>query len=329
MRSRTLVSIVAAAAAVATLTACGDAGSDTGSGSGSDGSLPRIATVVSYPALPSGLELGLFDDAFGTDASGMEVEFVPTGAEGVAALAAGHTDVVIGGFDSAALLGAPNARVLAMSEASPETHALLVPTDSEVQGLEDLEGATIGGWSATLSPFLALMLSDAGLPADYVEYIQVPNDGGLAALTSGAIDAWYTFDPFYAQAELEGLARPILDGSDFFLNPIVIVTSEEYLAENADTLENFLTGYAEATDWVNANPTEAGAYMAEATGMTEDAAALTIERRHYELTVPTADDVAWMDSMGEVLVDAGTLPELPDLQTQIDTTIVQQVLESR
>jgi len=327
MRARSLISLAASAATVLALAACGN-GSDPGGGDEAGGAieLPNVATVVSYPALPSGLELGLFDEAFGTDASGMSVEYVSSGADGVAALASGTIDLVIGGYDPPAMLGASNARIIAMTETSPQTHAILVAPGSGIESIEDLQGLTVGGFSSALAPFLALMLANAGLPGDYFDYIQVPPDGGLAALTSGAIDAWYTWDPFYAQAQLDNLAEVVVDGADFFLNPIVIVAREDYLADNPEAVEAFLTGYRASVDWVNSNPDEAAAYMAEATGMTPEAAAITIERRDYALTVPTESDIAWMESLGQALVEAGTLSSVPDLDVAIDTTVLESVL---
>ncbi|GAB2622424.1 ABC transporter substrate-binding protein [Pseudactinotalea suaedae] len=328
MRTRPLIALAATAATVLTLAACNN-DAESGGGSSEDGGaidLPNVATVVSYPALPSGLELGLFDEPFGQDASGMTVEFVSSGADGVSALASGNVDLVIGGYDPPAMLGATNARIIAMTETSPETHAILVPPGSGIDSIEDLQGLTVGGFSSALAPFLALMLANADLPGDYIDYIQVPPDAGLAALTSGAIDAWYTWDPFYAQAQLEDLADVVVDGTDFFLNPIVIVAREDYIEENPEAVQAFLTGYDASVTWVNENPADAAAYMAEATGMSPEAADITIERRDYALTIPTESDIAWMDSLGEALVEAGTLPDVPDLNVAIDTTALEGVL---
>lgn len=340
MRARRLTAIAALIAATSVLAACGGgntgntgnagsaatsdtAGTDTTDSTAGAIPLPRIATVVSYPALPSGLELGLFDDGFGGDASGIKIDYVASGTDGAAALAAGHADIVIGGFDPAALVADPNSRIVALSETSPRTHALLVKPGSEVTSIEDLEGATVGGFSATLSPFLAMLLDENDLPADYINYIQVPSDGGMAALTSGAIGAWYAWDPYYAQAEIEGLSQVVVDGEDFFLNPIVVLTSESFLKEQPESVEAFLIGYDQATDWVNQNPGEAAQYMSEATGMSLEAAEITISRRNYELTEPSESDIAWMNRMAETLVAMGSMTTVPDLAVAIDTTPLQ------
>lgn len=311
------------AAAALLLTGCGSGAQEGGDGTVA---LPHVSTVVSYPTLPSGIEQGIFDEAFDTDASEMTIEHVSTGAEGAQALIAGHTDIAIGGYFSQGLVGPGDVRIVAISETSPETHAVLVAPGSGLGSIEDLEGTTVGSFSATLPPFLALMLEQAGLDQSFFNYIQVPNDGGLAALTSGAIDAWYTFDPFYAQAEIEGLADVIVDGTDFYLNPIVVMTTQGYLDENPDSVKTFLDAYVDSTEWVNANIDAAAQYMADATGMTPEAADITVSRRNYEVVVPSEEAVSWMDLLGQAEVNLGILDEVPDFDTVIDTTVLEEVL---
>ncbi|MGO3885867.1 MAG: ABC transporter substrate-binding protein [Mycetocola sp.] len=328
-RTRTRL-LIAAAAVAATLVGCssGTASTDAASDGAEGISLPRVATVASYPALPSGLEQGLFDEAFGTDASGMTIDYVASGPDGVQALSAGHTDIVIGGYDPGVLLGDSDVRILALTETSPETHAVLVAPDSDITSVDDLEGKTVGGFSASIAPFLSLMLESEGKSNDFINYIQVPNDGGLSALSSGAIDAWYTWDPFYAQAELQDLATPLVTGEDFFLNPIVLQTTQSYLDEHRDSIDAFIDGYIASTDWVNENKDAARDYMAEATGMTPEAAEVTIDRRHYEVVVPDETAVDWMNRLGTLQKDSGLITDTPDLNTIIDTTIVEQSLAS-
>lgn len=313
---------VVGAVSVLALAACSgstDGNSDGGSGSGDAAiDLPRVSTLVAYPALPSGLEEGLFDEPFGQDASGLKVDFVASGNDGILAMVAGHTDIVIGGFDPTTIEANPDLRIVAITEQSPDTHAVLVVPDSDITTIADLEGKKVGGFSTSLAPFLALMLQREGMPADAIDYIQVANDGGLSALSSGAIDAWYTWDPFYAQAEIAERGRAIVTGEDFFLNPIVLVTTQDYIDEHGDSLQAFIQGYAASTDWVNENTDAAEAYLVAETGMSPEAAEITIQRRSYEVQEPSAETIAWMEQISETLVTLGVLPTLPDVQSVLD-----------
>lgn len=322
---RRLIPLAAVAALATLLSACSGAAAAPSAESDGGVELPRVSTVVSYPALPSGIEQGLFDDAFGGDASDMSITYVASGPDGVQSLIGGHTDIVIGGYDPGVSLN-KDIRVLGLTEVSPETHTVLVKPDSNIADIDDLEGATVGGFSTTLPPFLALYLENEGKDQDYLDYIQVPNDGGLSALSSGAIDAWYTWDPFFAQAEIQDLAKPIVTGDEFFLNPIVVYTTQQYIDDHTDSLVAFLEGYIASTDWVNANTDAARDYMAEATGMTPEAAEITIARRHYEVVIPDADAIEWMQHIGELQRDSGLITDAPDLETVINTSVLEQAL---
>ncbi|MGO3146768.1 MAG: ABC transporter substrate-binding protein [Leucobacter sp.] len=320
---------LAAATVLATILA-GCSGTAAASNPESDGGieLPRVSTVVSYPALPSGLEQGLFDEPFGTDASELSVTYIASGPDGVQALVGGHTDIVIGGYEPAVVLD-NDVRVLALTEASPETHTVLVPTGSEIKDVDDLKGKKVGGFWTTLPPFLALYLEHEGKDQDYLDYIQVPNDGGLSALTSGAIDAWYTWDPFFAQAEIQGLAEPIVTGDEFFLNPIVLYTTQTYIDEHPDSLAAFIEGYIASTTWVNENTDAARDYMAEATGMSPEAAEITIDRRNYEVTAPDEVALEWMQHVAELQRDEGLITAVPDLDTVINSSPLEQALKEQ
>ncbi|MGI6878491.1 ABC transporter substrate-binding protein [Microbacterium sp. gxy059] len=312
-RRAALVSILASAAILA---GCAGGGGGAGAAAGG-GELPRVATLTAYPALPSALEEGFFDEAFGTDASGMQVDFVASGTDGAQSVAAGHSDIAIGGFDPAVLVGDTGLRLLALSESSPDTHALLVSPDSDIETLDDLDGKKVGGYLATPPSFLSLLFDREGKSLDDIDYTQVPNDGGLAALTSGALDAWYTFDPFYAQAELQDLATPIVTGEGWYLNTVVIITSEDYLEEHPDEVDAFLRAYIEGTEWVNENPEKAADYLVQETGLTPEAAELTMSRRDYGVRPIDGEYREWMDDLGEVYLEVGSITELPDLDQVI------------
>src|SRR5699024_10705878 len=177
--------------------------------------------------------------------------------------------------------------------------------DSPVEDVSDLAGLTLGGYSAQLPAFVSQLFEHAGIEAADVDYIQVPNDAGLTALTYDAIDAWNTWDPYFAQAVLAGLARPIIDGTGFYLNPVVLVTSREYLASHAESVGAFVEAYAESTEWMNAHHDETVEYLTSSTGMDAETAAATLERREYRVQSPGEDTRAWIEDLIEIENDLG------------------------
>lgn len=324
-RSRSARPTITIASAATALLLLGCSTTTNDGSAGNEGSVPRVATLTAYPAIPSALAEGFFDESFGYDASNMQVDFVASGTDGAQAVAAGHSDIAIGGYDPAVLIGDTNVRLLALSESSPDTHAILVSPDSQITSLDDLEGATIGGYLSRLPSFLSLLFTNEGISPESVNYTQVANDSGLSALTSGAIDVWYTFDPFYAQAELQDLAVPIATGQGWYLNTVVVLSSEEYLSEHPEEVEAFLRGFTEATNWLAQNPDQAAEYLVEETGLTAQTAQLTMSRRNYEVAAINGEYREWMEELNQVYLDTDLITELPDLDTVIEPEPLENV----
>lgn len=324
MTSRRNISAIAAAAALSLLALAGCAeDGEAGTSDGSTTPFPRVATLVAYPALPAGIAEGIFDEVFGADASDMSVDIVNAGPDGYQAVSGGHADIAMGGFNNGSLVGDPDLRIIAVTEQSPETHAVLVAPGSDIATVADLVGRTLGGYSARLPAFLVQMFEHAQVDPSEVNYIQVPNDAGLSALTSDAIDAWYTWDPFFAQAEIQGLAEPIIDGTDFYRNAITMVTTQDYIDNNAESLQKFINAYIKSTAWINENPEGAAEVLVEATSMTPEAAALTIDRRIYDVIAPNEEILAWMKDLMRVELELGIITAEPDYAVVIDPQFIE------
>lgn len=76
-------------------------------------------------------------------------------------------------------------------ESQPEWAALVATEDSDVQGPEDLEGASVAATLAT-DPyfFLARTLDEAGLGLDDVEVQALQHADGRQAMENDEVDAW-------------------------------------------------------------------------------------------------------------------------------------------
>lgn len=319
---RLAATLAALTGAVALGAAAGCSGDAANAADDPTADLPRVASQIAYAALPLGIAEGIFDEHFQTDTSGLSIQNVAAGIDGFQAVSGGHIDIAIGGYANGVFLSDPDLRIIGVTEQSPRTHAVLVPPDSDIDEVADLAGLTLGGYSAQLPAFVSQLFEHEGIAAEDVDYIQVANDAGLTALTSGAIDAWYTWDPYFAQSELEGLVRPIIDGVDFYLNPVILVTSRQYIDEHADSVRAFVEAYAESTDWMNDHREETVDYLTTSTGMTAETASTTLDRREYEVQAPTGETRAWIEDLIRIENELGVIDGHPDLDTIIDDSFV-------
>ena len=136
----------------------------------------------------------------------------------------------------------------------------VVMDDSPIKSVADFKGKTIGviSYGAVLVDITKAMIAEAGLdPAKDVTFIETGAGAqAVAALRSGKVDIWGTWDSQIATAENMGLklrrftspsAEKLTFGSSYFAR-------DDYIKSNPQALEKFLRCTALGTQIMMANP---------------------------------------------------------------------------
>jgi sulfonate transport system substrate-binding protein len=241
------------------------------------------------------------------------------------ALAAGAIDLGIGGPPIAAIAAGLPIQIVALVERSPKTHAILVRPDSSIKSGADLRGKKVGTPLGKSHLLVLRVLEQAGLKDTDIEWAQLENDVGRAALTQGAIDAWATWDPFYASVETAKEAVPIVDGDGHILNYVAIFGRTEYLKQYPETVQQFLKSYKQAVTWVNTNRSTAAEILARENKLSLEAATLTLNRRNFIFGEPNAEFREDVIEQGKLLLKLKITQQEPDWNQAIDTTLAQAV----
>ncbi len=229
-----------------------DAGADAGD-EGDGGGEPTTITLLS-PVPPSvfffpafvGEELGFFAE------EGIELEYESIG-EGVS-----MTSLLVNGRVDVAAPGATE--VFQGLDAGQEfdviydyytqaVEGIVVPTDSDIESMEDLEGATVGLAGDEVRSLLAFSLDQVGLSIDDVETANVGTSGSVIAnsLEQGDIDAFVGGVLDFASLQVAGLElRDItpdevgrVPGASFAVTP-------DGAEEMGDALPAFLRAWSRA-----------------------------------------------------------------------------------
>jgi sulfonate transport system substrate-binding protein len=131
--------------------------------------------------------------------------------------------------------GGPNVIVEVLG--LPEWSAIVVPAGSDIEGPEDLAGATVAATTGTDTYFFLLQtLAEADLSLDDVEVVNLQHADGRTALVRGDVDAWAGLDPIMADAELtDGFELAVrAPGRNTFS---VLNVREDWLVEHPDAVE--------------------------------------------------------------------------------------------
>ena len=141
-----------------------------------------------------------------------------------------------------------------------------------IKSLPDLKGKRIAFTAGTGGEVYTMeLLKKAGLKKEDVTLVNLRPQDMVAALSSGSIDAYGTWEPHISNGikALGAKASP-LDTKGIYAETFNIVVMQDYLQKKPAVLTSFLKSLVEAEAWMKANPDEAVKVVAEFVKMPVD-----------------------------------------------------------
>ncbi|MCX4160211.1 MULTISPECIES: ABC transporter substrate-binding protein [Paraburkholderia] len=245
--------------------------------------LPSVLPVASHAATETVLKVG--DQQLQTrgvlEASG-QLKDVPYKIEWYnfpaaqplgEALNAGAIDV--GGLGDAPLIFAYAAgarvRAVAATRSQPVDLAIVVPENSPIKSATDLKGKRIATTRGSIGHYLAIAtLERAGIKLSDVSLRFMQPADAKAALATGNVDAWSTWDPYVALAELRDHDRSIANGVGVSSGLSFQAATDESIKAKHAQIEDFLHRVAIGQRWALAHPDEVAAMQSQVTGLPTD-----------------------------------------------------------
>lgn len=322
IRSRT-AALAATASAALVLAACGGGDEETSAGeseSGEGGS--ETLTVLRtngghFEPIMLGQEEGIWadhgleiDDQIGADSSAQRIPPLMNGEAQIAQVdGTAMIRAVSEGLPVQIISGLQNAPD-GSEDGFEAQDGLVVPEDSEIESLEDLEGATIGvpALGATVHVALMVALEDAGVDPESVEFVALPGANLLSAAEEGQVDGSTVWATFYGDA-LAGDFRAVGPSSGESipgLPQITVGASTQYIAENGDVIEQFTDANAEATEHSNGHPDDRRRLMSEVTELPQD-----YIDNVWLIPYTTSIDLGAVQTMADALERFGFIDEAP------------------
>lgn len=148
----------------------------------------------------------------------------------------------------------------------------LTATAAQIRKPTDLKGKRIAFTAGTGGEVYTMqLLKAAGLGKDDVTLVNLRPQDMVAALASGSIDAYGTWEPhiFNGIKALASKATP-LDTKGIYAETFNIVLMQDYLQKKPEVAKNFLKALVEAEAWMKANREQAINVVAEFAKMPVD-----------------------------------------------------------
>lgn len=312
-RGAVLIAGSAALAMTVALAGCGgDGGDDQSDGGLTTVKVAALSTANMAP-IYIGIEQGFFEDA-GLE---LDVQTVQTGSEMITGVVAGSFDIVCAGYVpvyTAMSQGLPLKFIAGndVGGATPDVdwQVVVAGADSPVQDASDLASATIGvnALKGVAEIQVRSSLEEQGIDDSGIELTEIPFPEMPAALEQGHLDAALVPEPFVTQVLDAGgrvVDTPYANlGADFPNG--AYQTTEQFIAEDQETVDAFVGAITKAIDFANDNPDEVRAAIPTFTQVPEDVA------DRMRLPVFNADlDLEKMTRLLDLTEKYGTIEQRP------------------
>jgi sulfonate transport system substrate-binding protein len=216
--------------------------------------------------------------------------------------------------------GAPGnqVRIVAVLQGDVNNQVVLVPQDSRAQAFADLKGKRIGYVKATTSHYILLrLLDEAGLKWSDIKPVALSPQDGLAAFSSGAIDAWVIYGVIVQQARAAG-ARVLRTALGILSGNYLVAAAKPALDDplKRQAIGDYLNRYAKVAQWANADDARWAQARSAATGVP---AALYL-REFKERSAPTRllrigdAAIASQQGVADAFAAAGLIPAKVDVR---------------
>lgn len=216
--------------------------------------------------------------------------------------------------------GAPGnqVRIVAVLQGDVNNQVVLVPRDSKAQAFADLKGRRIGYVKATTSHYILLrLLDEAGLKWADIQPVALSPQDGLAAFSSGAIDAWVIYGVIVQQARQAG-ARVLRTALGILSGNYLVAAAKSALDDPLErqALGDYLGRYAKVVEWANADDARWAQARSAATGVPAALYLREFQQRSSPTRLLRISDAAIASQQGvaDAFATAGLIPAKVDVR---------------
>lgn len=264
-------------------------------------------------------DLGYFKDA-GLDVT---ISDFPSGGDMMAAFVGGSVQMATAGSTPVIILASRPYPIAIVAQVSDISGAQQLIVHKGVDSLEQLYGKKIGMLKGTASEALFNSIVDAyGLDGSKFETINLGPTEMLQAFVRDQVDAVALWEPHSTRAREAGNGKILVSGTRSYIpgkegprrvygDHAVLFTSQEYAANNQETVQKVISAIAKANTYLHDNRKEAVALLAKAFKLTPEQMDKIVDVNDYTLMI---DDqmVNDMNSLAAFLATLGKAKEGTD-----------------
>lgn len=208
----------------------------------------------------------------------------------------------------------------------PKGEAVLVRKDSSIRSISDLRGKKIAigkGWNVFYLLIRAIESKGLKLEDIQPQFVKTAADA-VAAFEQGGVDAFGTWDPFYAVAERvwSDRTRVLLDGTGLVRNHTFYFASRSFANNHLDKIKIILQEVQKVNQWANANPRQVAEFLAPQLKIEIGDLERATKRRQYGVQPITKEAIAEQQRIADTFHRLQLIPNPLRIQDSVISTKV-------
>jgi len=202
---------------------------------------------------------------------------------------------------------------VASTQPSPRALAILKPAGSKLQSVHDLAGKQVAVAKGSSAHYLLVSaLAHAGVPYTDVTKVFLQPADARAAFSSGAVDAWSIWDPFYAGAQAAG-AQLLTDGTGLMPNRAFYSSTKDFSSQHPDALNAAISVINAQEAWESDNITESATDISPSIGLPVPVLKAWFARQKYGVYKLTPEIFAGQQKIADAFFSLGLIPAKIDV----------------
>lgn len=173
---------------------------------------------------------------------------------------------------------------VAVGSTKAKGSALLVKKNSGISSLKELKGKKAAYTKGTSSQYLLLrLLEKAGMSVNDIDWVNMDQSSASVAFAKGKIDAWVTWDPYTAQAELTQNAKALSTGVGMSNNRDYILAMKSYASAHKQVSKYLVSYLEDDMQWANTHHTQLINMLSQSLKLSKSVVRKMVERRSYSI----------------------------------------------
>ncbi|WP_045136565.1 aliphatic sulfonate ABC transporter substrate-binding protein [Lacticaseibacillus paracasei] len=197
---------------------------------------------------------------------------------------------------------------------------ILVGKNSQITNLKQLKGKTIVYQKGTAAQYLIIQaLKKAGLSTNDVKLVNMDQSSASVAFSKGSVDAWVTWDPYTATAQVNQGAKLLTNGTGLAKNRDFLISTQNYAKTHTALSKLLITYINDDMTWANNHHTQLIAMLSKTLKLSDAVIQKMVERRTYAMALVKADSsiVDEENQIANTFYQEGVVTEKVDMKTTL------------